>query len=188
MLKTGACPTSPWILDSSLSVSEGLYDRYCLAMSRRPVKPDDPAGVRQAAVSLLSRRDYASAELRVRLEKKGFDRTIVETTLLELQEERALDDARYASNYVIYHAGRGQGPLRIQADLRALGLPDELITVALATWPDWRARATEVRRQKFGPDKPGSWPEKARQARFLQYRGFSSEDIRSALDADFDLD
>jgi regulatory protein len=35
---------------------------------------------------------------------------------------------------------------------------------------------------------PESWPEKARQARFLQYRGFSSDHIRAALGADFDSD
>ena len=157
-------------------------------MGRTPVDLRDPASARQAAVALLARRDYASAELRARLEKKGFDRTIVETTVLELQEERALDDARYASNYVSYHAARGEGPVRIGADMEALGLPAELITVALATGPDWRVLAAEVRRRRFGSAQPGGGPEKARQARFLQYRGFSSEDIRSAIGADFDLD
>jgi regulatory protein len=47
---------------------------------------------------------------------------------------------------------------------------------------------TEVRNRKFGPEPPADWPEKARQARFLQYRGFSSDHIRLALGADFDLD
>ena len=99
-----------------------------------------------------------------------------------------LDDGRYAENYVAYHSKRGQGPVRIAADLRALGVPAELIEAALAVGPDWRALAQEVRRRKFGPEPPENWSEKARQARFLQYRGFSADHIRSAVSADFDPD
>jgi regulatory protein len=105
-----------------------------------------------------------------------------------LTEERVLNDGRYAENYVSYHADRGQGPLRIAADLKALGLPAGVIETALATGPDWRTLAREVRVRKFGTQEPLGWPEKARQARFLQYRGFSSDHIRLALGADFDLD
>ena len=67
-------------------------------------------------------------------------------------------------------------------------MPSDLVEVALAEGPDWRALVTEVRNRKFGPEPPPDWPEKARQARFLQYRGFSSDHIRLALGADFDLD
>jgi regulatory protein len=148
----------------------------------------DPAAARQTAIRLLARRDYASCELRQHLERKGFDVQVVNRTLAELAEERAVDDVRYAGNYVSYSAARGQGPLRIAAELKALELPAELIEAALAGGPDWRALAADVRNRKFGPEAPADWPEKARQARFLQYRGFSSDHIRLALGADFDLD
>ena len=108
--------------------------------------------------------------------------------MAELIEERALDDSRYASNFVSYQAGRGHGPLRISAELKAVELPTELIDAALRAGPDWRAAARDVRARKFGAALPSDWTEKARQARFLQYRGFSSDHIRSALDADLDLD
>jgi regulatory protein len=113
---------------------------------------------------------------------------VVDSTIEELVEERALDDGRYVANYVSYHASRGQGPLRIAADLQAVGLSAALIDAALDAGPDWRGIACEVRVRKFGPEVPAEWAEKARQARFLQYRGFSSDHIRSALGADFDLD
>ena len=144
---------------------------------------------RSIAISLLARRDFASTELRGRLERKGFDAAIVASTISELLEERALNDARYAGNYVSYEAARGHGPLRISAQLKALDLPGELIDTALAAGPDWRMLAREVRERKFGPEPPpADWTQKARQARFLQYRGFSSDHIRSALGADIDLD
>jgi regulatory protein len=137
---------------------------------------------------LLARRDFSSAELRGRLARKGFDAAVVAQVIAELVEERALNDSRYAANYVRYEAGRGHGPVRIRAELKGLELADELIEAALAEGPDWQALAREARMRKFGPEPPTGWPEKARQARFLQYRGFSSDHIRSALNADFDLD
>ncbi len=156
--------------------------------SRSTPDTADPAAARGVAIGLLARRDYASGELRERLQRKGFNAEVIESTLAELIGERALDDARYAGNYVSYSAARGQGPLRIAAELRTLDLPSDLIEVALAAGPDWRALAADVRNRKFGPEAPADWPEKARQARFLQYRGFSSDHIRLALGADFDLD
>ena len=154
----------------------------------RSLQVHDPESARTTAITLLARRDYASGELRGRLTRKGFDADVVAQTVADLLEERALNDSRYAANYVRYEAGRGHGPVRIRAELKALELAEELIEAALAEGPDWRVLALEVRVRKFGPDPPSDWPEKARQARFLQYRGFSADHIRSALGADIDLD
>jgi len=149
---------------------------------------DGSPTAREAALALLARRDYATTELRAKLEKQGFGAAAAAAAVVELTQERTVDDARYAGNYVSYHAGRGQGPVRIAADLRALGLPGDLIESALAAGPDWRTLAREVRTRKFGSDPPADRLARARQARFLQYRGFSSDHIRSALGADFDPD
>jgi regulatory protein len=42
----------------------------------------------------------------------------------------------------------------------------------------------DVRRRKFGEAKPKEYKEKARQMRFLEYRGFTGEQIRIAVDKD----
>jgi regulatory protein len=148
----------------------------------------DPDAVREAAIALLARRDFASGELREKLRSRGYDPTVAAGVVTELTEERLLDDARYAENYVAYHAGRGHGPMRIAADLRAFGLASELIDTVLGAGHDWRLLARETRARKFGAEPPADWPEKVRQARFLQYRGFSSDHIRAATGADFDSD
>ncbi|MGH8210601.1 MAG: regulatory protein RecX [Steroidobacteraceae bacterium] len=160
---------------------------------KRPVDPSqatakDPEAARRAAIALLARRDFASGELRQKLGLQGYDASVAATVVTDLTAERALDDVRYAENYVMYHAERGQGPIRIASDLRALGVPNDLIEAALATGPDWRALARQVRVRKFGVEPPEEWIEKTRQARFLQYRGFSSDHIRAATGADFDPD
>ena len=146
----------------------------------------DPLHVRGAAVALLARRDFASTELKQKLQGQGYTAEAVEEAVAELVESGLLNDARYLEHFVVYHAERGQGPVRIAALLRELGLAGEAIETALKTGPDWRARAREVRIRRFGPEEPASWPDKAKQGRFLQYRGFSSDHIRAALGPDFD--
>lgn len=156
--------------------------------AKAEAKAHDPDAARASAIALLARRDFATGELRLKLESRGYDRAVIAAVIAELTEERALDDARYAEHYVAYNAQRGQGPLRIAAELRSQGVTDTLIDAALATGPDWRALAREVRMRKFGAEPPEEWTEKTRQARFLQYRGFSSDHIRAATGADFDAD
>jgi regulatory protein len=156
--------------------------------AKAEAKSRDPEAARLAAMAQLARRDFATGELRQKLESQGFRSEVAETVVTELVEERALNDSRYAENYVTYNAGRGQGPLRIAADLKALGVPSDLAAAALAAGPDWRVLAREVRTRKFGAEPPQEWAEKTRQARFLQYRGFSSDHIRAATGADFDPD
>jgi regulatory protein len=152
-------------------------------------KVADPAtAARSAAIALLARRDLASSELRGKLEQRGVEASVATAAVAELMAEGAVDDVRYAGNYVTYRAARGQGPVRIATDLRSMGLADEVIETALAGAPDWGSLARAVRSRKFGSQEPASWAEKARQARFLQYRGFSSDHIRSALGADVDPD
>jgi len=141
---------------------------------------------RAAAIALLARRDFASAELRAKLCTKGFHEGAAAEVIADLTREGLLNEERYAHNYVSYHAGRGHGPIRIAAELRKHGLPEALIDTALASGPDWRALARRARSAKFGHQSPASWAQKARQARFLQYRGFSSDHIRAATGADPD--
>jgi regulatory protein len=162
---------------------------------RRARKPEldekeasDPKRIHMAAVALLGRRDFCSGELRQKLAAAGYDRDLVAEAVDELIAGKIVNDARYAENYVTYQAARGQGPVRIAADLKALDLPSDVIQMALEAGPDWRQRAREVRIRRFGLAEPESWAQKAKQGRFLQYRGFSSDHIRAALGPDFNPD
>jgi len=152
------------------------------------VERADPAAGRAAAVRLLARRDFASAGLAAKLRAQGFEETVAQQVIARLATAGVLDDRRFAENYVTWHAGRGQGPVRIGAELRRHGVPDALIEAALAGGSDWCELARRARRAKFGHTPPASWADKARQARFLQYRGFSADHIRAATGADPDLD
>jgi regulatory protein len=139
---------------------------------------------RRAALLLLARRDFASFELRDKLCAKGHAVEVVDATLAALISERLVNDGRFLENYVRAHAGRGQGPARIRQELRQVGFGSEVVELALMAGPDFMALCREVRARKFGSAPPRSWAEKGKQARFLQYRGFSSDHIRLALGQD----
>ena len=61
-----------------------------------------------AAVALLARRDYGSAELTALLRDKGFAASAVHAVVSDLIEHRFIDDARYANHRTSYQAERLQ--------------------------------------------------------------------------------
>ena len=154
----------------------------------RPEAATDPEAIRAAALTLLARRDWFTGELSAELLAAGGDPQATAGVVAELVRERLLNDVHYVERYVASRAERGQGPVRIAADLGSLGVPQELIEAALDAGPDWRALAGAVRQRRFGAGAPDSPAGKARQARFLQYRGFSSDHIRAATGADLEPD
>lgn len=116
-----------------------------------------------------------------KLALRGVDEPSIHAALDELRAAGLQDDGRFAAAYVRYRAGRGFGPRRIARELATRGVSGELITAALAaTEYDFAELAHDVRRRKFHRD-PASLAERARQTRFLEYRGFDTQQIRQAL-------
>jgi regulatory protein len=140
------------------------------------------AAVEVAAVRLLARREHSRIELGRKLRARGMPAELVEEVLQSLQARRLQSDERYAESLVNSRVSRGQGPVRIRRDLSQQGIPDTEIDAALeAAGVDWYALARETRARRFGDEAPAEWKERARQARFLEYRGFSGDQIREAL-------
>lgn len=158
--------------------------------------PGDPeAGrnrrsARDTALGLLARREHGAAELRSKLQLKGYGPEEAVAVTEDLSEAGLLSDRRFVAAFISQHARRGQGPSRIAAELRERGVAAELIETELtAAEFDWNTLAAQVRRRKFGGDLPSDFAERAKEARFLQYRGFSTDQIRWALqNGDFAAD
>ena len=143
--------------------------------------------VEATAVRLLARREHSVEELRRKLSARGYSEAAVETVLSKLQAKRLVSDNRFVAGFIHHHAQRGQGPIRIRAELRQQGIAANLVDAALDEADvDWLAQARVVHRRKFGSAPSRSLAERAKQARFLQYRGFSSDQIRAVLKADTD--
>lgn len=135
---------------------------------------------RVSAMNMLARREHSRKELHQKLISRNFDETAVEQTLLDLTQERLLCDERFVEAFVRSKVNKGQGPLRIRQELSEHGIANELITDYLEG-QQWLSLAVEVRQRRFGSQLPGEYKERAKQMRFLQYRGFSSEHINGAM-------
>ena len=137
---------------------------------------------RKKAMDLLARREHARSELERKLARAGFDADVTTDVLQQLADEGLQSDRRFVESFVQSRINQGKGPLRIHADLGQRGIATGMIDDVLEeAGEDWYALAKETRARKFGPSQPEEFPEKARQMRFLQYRGFEPEQIQAAV-------
>jgi len=136
-----------------------------------------------AAIRLLSRREHSSKELKRKLLERDFDSHIIDNILILLQDNNLQSDDRFAECYVRSKARKGVGPIRLRRDLREHEISDEMIDCYLRD-QQWRQLAVEVRQKRFGFALPERFEACAKQMRFLQYRGFSTEQINAAMKQD----
>lgn len=114
----------------------------------------------------------------------------VEPVLDWLTELNFLNDNRFVEAYIRYGIGRGHGLMRIRQDLQRKGIEQTLLADALESLEaDWFELAADLRQRRFGVSPPKSeQKERARQMRFLQYRGFSLDQCFYALSREPDND
>jgi len=151
-----------------------------------PEKAVDAKSAHAFAVAYLARRDFSAADLRRKLKDRGFAESAIEPVIAELEASNVINDGRYGDNVVAHRARRGQGPARIRQELKRSGLGSEAIQTTMDKakddGPDFVSLARAARARKFGSEIPKDWKERSRQARFLQYRGFSTDHIRAVLE------
>jgi len=139
--------------------------------------------IRKKAMDLLMRREHAVAELQKKLNAKDYDAEIVAEVVEQLMNEGLVSDERFTEAFVRYRRNNGRGPQRIQSELRERGVSEKIQDSFLDVGdPQWFEQAAQVRSKRFGNELPEDFKERARQARFLQYRGFTSDQIREVLD------
>ncbi len=130
-------------------------------------------------MNLLARREHTTHELHHKLLGKGFPEPLIEETLQRLATDKLLSDERFAEAYVQSRMNRGFGPLRIEAELRERGTPAELIKAWVTpNAQHWREQARKTWRKRFGRE-PKDYQERARQMRFLQQRGYTTDQINA---------
>lgn len=126
----------------------------------------------------LARREHGEQELQRKLVNKGFDTDPVDEALSQLVAEGLLSDSRFAESFVHSRFQRGSGPQKIRAELRERGISDSLIADCIEAYDtQWLELVRQVREKKFGAAPPADFKERSRQMRFLQQRGFTSEQI-----------
>jgi regulatory protein len=121
-------------------------------------------------------------ELRQKLVLRGYDSPEVDQVIERLVSEGLQSDERFAESLVRQRHEQGHGPARIRQELLTKGVEESLVSRWLKACPDdWLEKGRSVRIKRFGEALPESAAERARQMRFLQYRGFTHEQIRAIL-------
>lgn len=166
--------------------------------------------LRWLAFYYLSKKELSRHELKTKLIAKDCDPQAVDELLDEFAQKGYQSDTRFATMLVRETVRKGRGVRYLTDSLKKAGLDvkdfggmDELIamsdvdSVADGTILDddnkdddrddeinWLKLAVEVRCKKYGNAIPKDPKEKARQLRFLQYRGFDADICFDALKMD----
>ena len=143
--------------------------------------PPSSTSLRSRALAMLTRREHSQFELRQKLAELGGESSIIDTILDEFSTQNWQNDRRFTEIFIRYSARKGQGALNIRQELKQRGITDKEMVEELLAEHDWFDLAQQTRSKKFGEELPTERKEQARQLRFLQYRGFSSEQCWSAL-------
>lgn len=140
---------------------------------------------RDSAIYLLSRRDHGRNELAQKLKIKGYEQADIEQAVEYCDHLGYLDDQRFAQGLVRQHIAKGHGEMRIRQELKQKSLSAEVVDCALAQQSvDWFELARQTAEKKFNLAEVVDQKGRAKQIRFLQYRGFSFEQIQYALTSD----
>ena len=89
-----------------------------------------------AALRFLKIRPRSIAELKEKLEVKGFSSTEIETTVLDLLASGLLDDRAFTKSWINYRLARPFGFRRIILELKDKGIDPEIIEQAVAEIKD----------------------------------------------------
>ncbi len=164
--------------------------------------------LRWLAFYYLSRREHGRAELKQKLIDKEQDPDSINTLLDEFEEKGYQSDYRTTLMLIRENIRKGRGRGRIKQEFykKKLAMPsniDELIDMAnseseefsefvddnedsLVDGVDWLKLAVTARIKKYGDSIPTEQKEKAKQLRFLQYRGFKADVCFQALNYTLD--
>ena len=164
--------------------------------------------LRWLAFYYLSRREYGKAELKQKLLDKDQEADKIDALLGEFEEKGYQSDYRTTLMLIRENIRKGRGIGRIRQEFyrKKMAMPDnidELIDMAnteseefsefiddsddnLVEGVDWLKLAVSARTRKYGDTIPVEQKDKAKQLRFLQYRGFNSDICFAALNYTLD--
>ncbi|MCI2284691.1 recombination regulator RecX [Colwellia sp. MSW7] len=133
-------------------------------------------------VGLLARREHSEFELRQKLASREFPAQEIESAIERLLEKGYLSDDRFAQSMCRYRVNRGYGWRYIANELKQKGVCSTIIQHLQKNCEiDWYLQAELAYNKRFGESRrenlPISKKEQAKKIRFLQYRGFSTDEI-----------
>ena len=136
--------------------------------------------LRSYAFAVLTRKEYSKADLIEKLALYAMDRDEVLKLVDELAKENYQSDQRVAEIMLSSQKRKGKGPNRIKLALKSKKIDSSLIQEELKE-TDWNEQAYQLKVKKYGTKVEKEPKIKAKQIRFLMYRGFEMDAIMKAI-------
>lgn len=146
------------------------------------LKKTEDKSLRQRALEYLSKREYSAVELGQKLKTYADESDDIPALIEDFTERGWLSDARFTEQVVRARKVKF-GSAKVASELREKGVSDDLIADAVAeVQASELDNAKQVWQKKFklAATNRNEW---AKQARFLQSRGFSFDTIKQVLNA-----
>ena len=142
--------------------------------------------IRESALNMLARREHSQFELRQKLASRFKEQAEeIENILLQLITDNYQSDQRFCESFIHFRQQKGYGKMRITAELMQKGINTDLMEASFNLLEvDWFELAYTLKRAKFGDTVSNDYKTRAKQYRYLQYRGFTSDQINYAIQED----
>jgi regulatory protein len=129
-------------------------------------------------LNYLARRDHSKFELLQKCKNKKYPIDDIHTALNALTHSGFINEQRFTQNYIDSRRRKGMGPKRIFIELEARGIATDMIAEELKITDNvWLDDVQRVWRKQFKNQLPEDSRSRLKQMRFLQYRGFTREQI-----------
>ncbi len=133
------------------------------------------------AMTALARREHSAFEIRQKLKPKASS-DLIDELLDALLKDDLLSDERFAYMLCRSRFHKGVGPVRIAHELRQHQILAEWSEQAMAEYEElWVDHLQVLKIRKYGETPPADYKAWAKQARFFQGRGFTTEQIQQAI-------
>ncbi len=134
------------------------------------------------AIDLLSRREHSVKELCEKLQSKAYLLDDISPVIHYLQEKNYQSDTRYAESYYRTRVNKGYGWRYISSALIQKGVSHAIIAQLKDNEEfDWYHQAELAYNKRFGERPIVDNKDKAKRIRFMQSRGFSTDQILAVL-------
>lgn len=142
----------------------------------------DLTKIRRVILHWLTRRDYTPFEILQKLTVKGYEPAAAQNIIDEFTQAGLISESRFTESFLHWRRQRGFGPIRILAELKSRGVTPETIAEHVdITDNAWLIEAQRIFHKHFKGKAPQDFAERAKQMRFLQYRGYTREQIERVM-------
>ena len=138
-------------------------------------------GAKARALNILGTRSMSCAEIKERLLSKGESEVCAQETVGWLEKNGFVNDSEYSKMLARHYAAKGYGRAKIKDELYRRGIARDMWDEALSAVPEQDGTIDALIEKKLCGGKPDR-AEAAKITAYLRRRGFSWEEIRSALE------